>query len=221
MRKNIDVFKAIRHFGVTAEEIDEMAKAYKFWLSYPTEFVLGYNKVYYHKGVLYALPYPIKALEKAFVGIELNGVIYLAGFQCDVCQERIAEFLMWIKGQVFLNLNNVQYGVEIPNNLKLELPTKDEVVALLKISYGNVNLDNIVSCWKAHYWISPDSEHPLETVLDMDFVPYSPNKDTKAFIQPVIHPRKGIDFIGHLNRFGVPDKVTAEKYRELSEIVKH
>lgn len=224
-RKIFNIFKALRHFGVSADEVERVAKAYKFWIENPVDFLPVYSNVYYRRGVLYAMPYPIKELQNSFVGIELNGVIYLAGYQCNVCRDKIDETLMWLKGKVFNKIPDVHYGVAMPNQLKLELPTDEEVQTLVEETSDNSALDCVVFSRFSNYWIKlkpgdTDNAATIKSWYDTDNVPCE-LESVEAHIQPVIHPRESIDFIGHVNRYGVPDGETERVYRELVAGIKH
>lgn len=221
-----EIFKALRHFGVTADEIDSIAKAYKFWSNHPVDSVQIYSNVYYHRGVLYAMPYPIEELKNAFVGIELDRTIYLAGYQCNVCQDKLAESLMWLKGKIFNKFSpEVHYGVEVPNNINLELPTAAEVRTLIKETSNDAKLNCVVFNRISCYWTKP-AKKCLEKPLIIsswygDDAPHCPAENEEAHVQPVIHPRTGIDFVGKINRYGIPDRKTEKVYCELLANVKH
>lgn len=220
-----DIFKALRHFGVSANEVNGVAQAYKFWINNQVDGVKGYRRVYYHKGVLYAMPYPIPEIESAFVGIEIDGVIYLAGYQCNVAQDKVAEALMWLKGAVFSKFTpETRYGVEVPNNIKLELPTWDEVKNLVTKTSDDADVDRVVYSRLSCYWVvsSMGKEDKPAAVSWFDFTSNNFSHDrTEAHVQPVIRPRKGLDFIGRLNHFGVPDDETKLMMMKLIAWLKH
>ena len=207
-----DIFKALRHFGVSANEVNGVAQAYKFWIKNQVEGVKEYRRVYYYKGVLYAMPYPIPEIESAFVGIEIDGVIYLAGYQCNVAQDKVAESLMWLKGVVFNKFTpETRYGVEVPNNIKLKLPTWDEVKNLVTKTSNDADVDGVVYSRFSCYWVvsSTNKEDKPAAVSWFDFTSNNlPQNRSEAHVQPVIRLRKGIDFIGCLNHFGVPNDET-------------
>lgn len=220
-----DIFKALRHFGVSANEVNDVAQAYKFWINNQVDGVKGYRRVYYHQGVLYAMPYPIPEIESSFVGIEIDGVIYLAGYQCNVNQDKVAESLLWLKGAVFCKFApEIRYGVEAPNNIKLELPTWDEVKNLVTKTSNDADMDKLIYSRFSCYWVasSTDKEDKPTAVSWFDYTSSSiPQDRTEAHVQPIIRPRKGIDFIGRLNHFGVPDEETKLVMMKLRVWLKH
>lgn len=73
------IYAALRHFGVTADEVGGIVHGYKTWLQAPdqTENARDYRFVYYHNGVLYAMPCLIEELKNKFVGIEHSSVVFL------------------------------------------------------------------------------------------------------------------------------------------------
>ena len=229
MREDIfEIFKALRHFNVSADEIDNIRDAYKFWINRPIDFVQTYRKVYYHNGVLYALPYPLAELKNEFVGIELNGVIYLAGYLCNVRQEKIAQSLLWLKGKIFCNHPYTHYGTEMPNSLTMTLPTGKEILDLISNTQESKDLDSIVFNKNSNFWVTPEPMHPDEIVATAlwrsSVTSHCPTEKEEAHIQPIIRMRTGLDFIGHLNDFGVPDQETSEVYGKLlasAETLKH
>lgn len=215
----LDIFKALRHFGVSADEVESVAEAYKFWVEHQIDFVPFYNHVYCYKGTLYAVPYPIKKLEYAFIGIELDGVVYLAKYQCNIGQNRISESLRRLKKKVFYKISDSQYGVEIPDSLEPELPTGNEIKNLIEKTQKDKHLDCVVFNNYSHFWVKHDSVkqgRAVAVVTWRDEVEYlSPTPNIEAHLQPVIRLRKGTDFIGHINNFGAPDKETVKVYERL------
>jgi len=222
MRHKIyDIYKALRHFGVSETEIDEIAPAYKTWLKDPIETVSPYGTVYYHDGMLYSMPYPVSGLSAKVVGIEINGVIYLNGYVHNVLKDEVANSLMWLQGQVFNHLSYKRNGIEMPNTFKLELPTAKEA----KLLYDKVYADrNTKVCNKmGDFWITPDEAKPEKSVISIQLLKTTTHKpkseDTKATVYAVIHKNSHV-FIGKLDNYGMLSKSTAKVYKLLQEVVK-
>ena len=234
MRHKIyEIFKALRHFGVSAEEVDGIAEAYKFWLNHPLEDAnRHYRVVYYHEGVLYALPFLVDELKNRFVGIEINQVVYYA-FQQKVSKGGISNELSMMRASIF-NFTLETGDWDQTCDIKIELPSKQEIVSMFNVVNGHgldklhdgkplyQKVPHICDTW----WVVTKSITPAHCPgKKMIYVrPVRANgkycSDWYSVMQPISHLRKGVDFIGHINHFGVPDEETKKVYKKLLTDVK-
>lgn len=219
MRNKIyDIYKALRHFGVSATEIDGIANAYKQWLDDPIDNACPYGTVYYHNGILYAMPYPLKGLSSKEVGIEVHGVIYLNGYVHNVTKDEVAEKLSWLKGEVFAKHPYRIKGVDMPNPIKLELPTAKEAKALFDNAYANRYTK--VCNKMGDFWITPSENKPEKTIISINILHshvHTPkSEDTKATVYGVVHKSSHV-FIGKLDQFGILNRETAKVAKMLMD----
>jgi hypothetical protein len=224
MRNKIfEIYKALRHFGVSAEEVEQIANGYKIWVNNQIEDIRrGYRIVYYYKGALYAMPFLIDEIKNRFVGIEIDGVVY---FACQlytsyyVVYETLSD--MWCKFPL-----RVLPDFEEVGSIKMEIPTKDEIVSMFNcvngkgrdIMHNGRHLYEEVSHLYTRWWAIMSYTDQKLTPVDAHGVP---DTSYKAAIQPVAHLRKGIDFAGEINNYGVPDYKTLKVYKELTASAVH
>ena len=234
MRHKIyEIFKALRHFGVSATEIDGIAKAYKFWLKHPQECVnRSYRVVYYHEGVLYSLPFLVDELKDRFVGIEINKVVYYA-FQKRSGKSDISSDLSMMRANIF-NFTLETGDWDQTSDINIELPSRQEIISMFNTINGNgmdklhdgKNLCDAVPHIYSTWWVvtkSATSTDSQEKMISVEAVRANGIccNDWYSVMQPVSHLRRGVDFIGHINHFGVPDEKTAKVYEKLLLAVKH
>ena len=225
MRKSIFlIYKALRHFGVTAEEIGKIANGYKIWIKNPVEDVREkYRIVYYCNGTLYAMPLLIEELENKFVGIEINNVVYFAFHKCTYKSE-ISDTLE----QPWYFISNLKLSDDERNgisNIKVELPTKEEIQSMFNVlngrgfdkMYNDRLLYNEVSHNLPSWWVITEYNQKSKSMVinSVNARGHIFNDKTASFVQPVTHLREGIDFVGRINYYGVPDMKTIEVYKRL------
>ena len=221
MRKAIFlIYKALRHFGVTAEEVGKIANGYKIWINNPVEDVRDkYRIVYYCNGVLYAMPLLIYALKEKFIGIEINNVVYFAFQKCT--NKSLISSTLEMPWYFISNLKLSDDEWEGISNIKVELPTKEEITSMFKTVNGR-GCDNMhngrhlydeISHMCPNWWIinKNDQKSVINSVNAYGYY----FDDEMSFVQPVTHLREGIDFTGKVNYYGVPDKRTIEMYKKL------
>lgn len=219
MRKSIFlIYRALRHFGVTAKEVGKIANGYKIWINNPVEDVRDkYRIVYYCNGKLYAMPLLIYALKDKFIGIEINNVVYFA-FQKCVNKSLISSTLE-MPWYFISNLKLSDDDWKGILNIRVELPTKEEIISMVKTINGkgcdtmhdDRHLYDEVSHTCPSWWIQNTENSLIDSVNGCGYV----YEDERSFVQPVTHLRDGIDFKGRVNYYGVPDKKTIEIYQKL------
>jgi len=212
-RKIFDIYRALRHFNVTADEVDEIARGFKYWLSNPVEKSLPYNVVYFNEDKLYAMPYQSDKLFKRFVGIEIDGVVYLAHFydqggcRQDQIKEETENLMAWI-AQDFTTVNH----------FKLRLPTRDEAKVLLEKTNYDESMNFVVCNRPCDVWITPNPDHPERTFATVrvgSARAHRPSEDTRAVLYMVTCPNDEQIFYGKVDKYGVPTPKTRDAYREL------
>ena len=149
MRKNIyGVYRALRHFGVSASEVNEIAKSYTTWLTCPIEEKSPYNWVYSLGGMLVSLPFPINTLNEKgkLIGYGVGDIVFGAIVSKKVSKENVENCLQDVKN----DLKQTMIGVaddDIPE-VEFHLPTAEEA-------------EKIFSCF-AKNWL----ENSLATIAD-------------------------------------------------------
>lgn len=225
MRKKIfEIYKALRHFGVSAEEVRRIANGYEIWINNPEEDIReSYRIVYYHKGILYAMPFLIDALKDKFVGIEINNVVYFAFRKCTYKALISGSLSMPWHCMSHLHLSNAEWkGIA---DIKMELPTKEEIISMFNVVNGR-GMDVLHNCKYLYenvshlcpsWWINAENN----SIDSINGNGRSFPSDEKSFVQPVTHLREGVDFAGKINHYGVPDKETYKVYQKLTASAKH
>lgn len=212
-RKIFDIYKALRHFNVTAEEANEIAQGYQYWLTNQVESLPPYNTVYFCPldDKLYSMPYPKKSLESLFVGIEIGGVVYPADcfeYTCDYELEIDKETL---KAKIAKKFKTI-------DKFKLRMPTKDEAKILVEKTYDVASLNFVIGNDLGDVWITPDHEHPDFTVANVitnDAIPHLPVEAFPATLYFVICPDDKQIFYGKVDKYGTPTKDTMSIYHQL------
>ena len=206
-----DIYRALYHFGVSADEVDSIAQNYKTWLGVRISTELGF--AYVINGQLCSLPIvPDDKTKKLFVGLELNGVFYL---------------VLTIKAkQVDIDkaLSKIKSDCNLPPQLCPELPTFQEMHIFYNYVYesGLPDDDTFSFSDEDCTWIIPKTEYPKRTIsfpVDGSIEVFEPTKDQVAYVHPVVHKDPNT-FIGRLNYFGVPDEMTYAKYQNLCDEIK-
>ena len=210
-RKIFEIYKALRHFNVTAEEANEIAHGYRYWLKNQVDNLPPYNTVYLMNGKLYSMPYSKNSLESLFVGIEIGNVIYWANcfeYSCDYELERDKETLKAKIAEKF----------KITDRLKLRMPTKDEARILVEKTYHVSSLNFVMGNDVGDVWITPDPDYPdlIVASIDMDTAsPHLPIECAPATLYFVTCPEDDQIFYGKVDKYGVPTQKTKESYRNL------
>jgi hypothetical protein len=224
MRKSIFlIYRALRHFGVTAKEVGKIANGYKIWINNPVEDVRDkYRIVYYCNGKLYAMPLLIYALKDKFVGIEINNVVYFA-FKKSVYKSLIPSTLEmpWYFISDLKLSDDDWKGIP---NIKIELPTKEEIISMVKaingkgcdMMHNGRHLYDEVSHTCSSWWvITGRDENSKNVIINSVSASGCVYNDVASFVQPVTHLREGIDFVGKVNHYGVLDEKTIKVYQKL------
>ena len=232
MKKNLErrlkIYKALRHFGVSAEEMPRIANSYPTWLNLPIEDIReNYRIVYFYKGVLYAFPFEIEALKDRLIGIAINNTVYFAYHEYVLAPftnhdyDRLSYMLYHIL--------DLPYELQEIAKIKVELPSKKEIITLVQKINGSgtekiheKHVYDLVPHMCVSWWIANSEKEPKHIYVEaIDALGRSHPEDKSATMQPIAHLRKDIDFIGHVNRFGVLDKKSLNVYQELLEKIKH
>lgn len=210
-RKIVDIYKALRHFHVTAEEVRDIAEGYRYWIANPFESRPLFNTVYCFDGKLYSLPYPDDLLKDHFVGIEIECIVYLKQYICAVTQDGLNAGVETIK-------NRLAEKFEELNRFKLRMPTRYEAKFLPKKTEGNRNLNGVVFNKYGDVWITPMSDHPertFATVGEGGARPHQPSENTRATLYLVTDPDDEQIFYGDVDEYGTPTAETQEVYYKL------
>lgn len=210
-RKIVDIYKALRHFNVTAGEVRDIAEGYRYWINNPFESRPPFNTVYFMDGKLYSMPYPDGLLKDQFVGIEIEGIVYLNQYICGVTQDVLGTSTATIK-------NRLAKKFEALNQFKLRLPTRYEAKVLAEKTEGNTKLNGAVFNKFGDVWITPNPDHPertFATVREHGARPHQPSENTRATLYLVTDPDDGQIFYGEVNEYGVPTPETQELYTKL------
>jgi len=210
-RKIVDIYKALRHFNVTAGEVRDIAEGYRYWIANPFESRPPFNTVYLLDGKMYSMPYPDGLLKDQFVGIEVEGIVYLNQYICGVVQDELETSAETIK-------NRLTKKFEALNQFKLRLPTRYEAKILAEKTEGNTKLDGIVFNKYGDVWITPNPDHPersFATVRERGARPHQPSENTRATLYLVTDPDDEQIFYGEVNEYGVPTPETQELYTKL------
>ncbi len=217
MRKNIFyIYRALRNFDVTAEEVGKIADGYRHWIDNPIESRPHYNTVYAVDGKLYAMPYPKDSIFGKFVGYELNGVVYLSCYRQYVYGSDVAECVRELAADFG---KKKLYCPQIPE-IELGLPTAAEVTELVRAMKNQPGIGYKIYHFFGMYWIKPSAEFPNKPIANVlhrinkqvgcDL--YIPNQSTQAVVCLVTHLREGIDFLGEVDDFGTPTSETEDAY---------
>ena len=209
-RKIVDIYKALRHFNVTAGEVRDIAEGYRYWIANPFESRPPFNTVYFMDGKLYSMPYPKKSLASRFVGIEINGVVYLTPY-IIICKDSVDVWTQKLKAKT----NNF----EAIDQFKLRTPTRDEAKILAERVVGNNSLTGICNKY-CNVWITPTSNHPERTFVTLrehSARPHQPSKNTQAALYLVTCPDDEQIFYGEVDEYGTPTPETQEVYKKFFE----
>lgn len=122
-RKIVDIYKALRHFNVTAGEVRDIAEGYRYWIAHPFESRPPFNTVYFMDGKLYSMPYLDGLLKDQFVGIEIEGIVYLNQYLNNVRQDLLETSIKTIKCRLAKEFDAL-------SQFKLRLPTRYEAKVL-------------------------------------------------------------------------------------------
>lgn len=190
------VFDAIEKAGLCDAELPSLIQAYQQWRDYAarTETLPRYGVVYGMSGTLYSLPYWVERLRGYFVGIEINGVVFLSGVRQDVNLESFSarkEDLMKQIQKVFPEAGN--------RNFRLMLPTVSELGLLLAYTREDTHFDVLSNSFPIDYyqcseiWVTPyhsKSNLGLVRVDKIEMEKMSPLHGDKAALCLVTHPDK-------------------------------
>ncbi len=214
-RKIVDIYKALRHFGVTAKEIRDIAEGYRHWIAHPFESRSNFNMVYCMAGKLYSVPYPIKSSVSSFVGIEIEGIVYLNQYICGVTQNELETSAKTIKSRLAKKCGALR-------QFKLRMPTCYEAKALAEKTEGNTKLDGAVYNKYGDVWIMPNPDHQertLATVCEHRARSHQPSENTRATLYLVTDLDDEQIFFGEVDEYGTPTPDTQELYKELSGMI--
>lgn len=241
MRKNAyGIFKALRHFGVTAKEVNAVARAYTTWLSFPIEEKSAYNWVYYLNGQMISMPFEIKSLEDEYlIGYAVGTKVFSVAQGEKISKDNIESSLQILKQE----LDKRMLGAGEKTDLRLHLPTKEEAELVFN-KFANAWFERCISSLQEiaedlpeeleitldfnaanqirKMWITPSADEPEKTAVRFGMNnsgpycrKYVPNPKAKATVCLFTDLRKGVDFIGKLDKYGTPTLETIKMYYEL------
>ena len=203
----------IAGYGISPTEIDGIADAYKRWFACPKGMGTGYGNVYYHNGKLCSIPYyhVIDDLHYKLVGVEINGVIYLKGYEMNVDLCDIPQALDQIKAYVF----SERTCCGVTPNFKIDIPTLREVDVLQKQLHNNFDTDLNLCAIYGKYWVrSDDGNETKFAVIDQLHSQVAIASGKAAIVIPVVHAQENT-FFGTIDKFGIPSNETTEVYKDL------
>lgn len=192
----LSILKIIQDSGLCDAEVSCLPQLYEEWRDFAncTETLPRYGVVYGMNGKLYSLPYWVEKLKSYFVGIEINGVIFLSGVRQNVDLDsflaRKDDLVKQIQ-KVFPQAGN--------KNFRLMLPTDSELGLLLAYTREDAHFDVLRTCFPIDYyqcsevWVSPypsKSELGLVRVDKIEMERTSISHDNKAALCLVTHPDK-------------------------------
>ena len=218
-RKLFDIYKALRHFGVSSEEVVGLAHGYRNWLDNPVENVPSYGTVYCLDTHLYSMPFPIERLGSRFVGIEIGGVVYLAGYFSNVGHNEVEAKIQELKAEIAKNFAAADYF-----SFKLRMPTRAEAKVLVEKTNDNRDLSTKIYNKYGNVWITPSADHPertFATLIDHSAKPHCPSENTQAALYLVVQPKGDDLFIGEVDYFGKLTPKTSLNRNLLFSSVKH
>ena len=228
LERRFKIYKALRHFGVSTEEMLGIAHNYPTWLDLPLEDIrTNYRIVYFYKGALYAFPFEIEALKDRLVGIAINQTVYFAYNEHILAPFSVRDYDRL--SYTLYHILDLPYELQEIAKLEIELPSKEEIITLFqKINGSGIekihgkHVYDLVPHICVSWWVAfPEKEPKHIRIEAVDALGRPHPEDKSAVMQPIAHLRKGIDFIGHVNRFGVLDKKSLKVYQELLEKIKH
>ena len=197
-----------------AGEVRDIAEGYRYWINNPFESRPPFNTVYFCPldNKLYSMPYSKRHLEKLFIGIEIDGVVYLDHYINNVRQDLLETSIKTIKCRLAKEFDAL-------SQFKLRMPTRYEAKVLAEKTEGNTKLNGAVFNKFGDVWITPNPDHPersFATVREHGTRPHQPSENTRATLYLVTDPDDGQIFYGEVDEYGVPTLETQEVYKELS-----
>lgn len=215
MRDNIyEIYKSLAGFKISITEIDKIAHAYKRWLTCPQGAGINYGNVYYHDGMLYSIPYypAIEDLHYKLVGIEINGLIYLKGYEMNIHRNSIPKALAQLKEYVF----NERVCNGTTPDFEIRIPTITETDNLLKRVRNNFKEELNLCPIYGKYWVCSDDDEKtkLAEIGPMDSGYLKASLQSAAIVIPVVEPRTNA-FIGVMDEYGIPSSDTTKTYEKL------
>ena len=215
-RKIFDIYKALRHFNVTAEEMQDITKGYRYWIKNPLESRPPFNTVYFIDGKLYSMPYPSDKLSKRSIGIEIDGVVYFTHY----CYREDV-----LKCQLEMDITKLKACIAerfaITNQFNLRMPTRDEAKTLVRETYHEESLNFVLGNNIGDVWITPNPDHPEKTVATVSMNSAKlrrPGEFDSAMLYFVICPDDDQIFFGEIDKYGVPTPETQEVYTRLQNM---
>lgn len=169
MRKNVySIYKALRHFGVSAKEVSEIAKNYPTWLNCPIEEKSPYNWVYYLNGYLVSMPFPIDALNEKgkLIGYGVGDTVFGAIVSEKVKKENVEFCLQEIKN----DLKQTMVGVADDNipEIEFRLPTAADAEKVFSCFAKNW-LKNCIATMEEAAAELPEMELPEGTEIHLEY----------------------------------------------------
>ena len=203
------IYKLLKQFDVSSEEMEGLAAGYKEWLKHQTS-ALSYNVVHYINGEFVSLPCYVRKLRKYEVGIEIDGVCFFKKHKEVVHIGDVADVIESLQNEIF--------GSELPDDICLRLPTETEIGNLIEHTKDAFPWVVQAYCQYTTYWIAPKRKDSEEVIAEVGYTAvrtHKPMSDyTACSVRPVLRLQPEA-FVGHLNQFGMPDEATAEKIKKM------
>lgn len=229
LERRLKIYKALRHFGVSAEEMSTIAENYLTWLKLPIEDIrTKYKIVYFHMGKLYTFPFEIEALKDRLVGVAINNTVYFA-YQEPIKAPFTNQHYDRLSSTLYKIFNLSMAEAFTSQSLKIELPNKEEISALYRVVNDSIGehihgktIFDLTPHTYLNWWTATPEEKPKHIRVEAVNALGNPISKCKiATVQPVAHLRKDSNFVANINEFGVLDEKSLKGYLELLEKIKH
>lgn len=209
----LNIFQTLKHFGVDDVDIQYIAEGYQDWLKNPVDRIFHYGTVYSLGNKFYSMPYPIKGLDSLFVGIEINGIVYMSAYRQNVSYGELETKISELKVQIAEKVAKIAKKFDVTAcDFELRMPTRDEARILIDKTLHDYDLNGRIYTKEGNLWITPSSEQPNKTfvlITEYGAKPHRPRSSyTQAALYLVAVPSKEDLFIGTVDDYGVPSPET-------------
>ena len=209
----LNIFQTLKHFGVDDVDIQYIAEGYQDWLKNPVDRIFHYGTVYSLGNKFYSMPYPIKGLDSLFVGIEINGIVYMSSYRQNVSYGELETKISELKVQIAEKVAKIAKKFDvIACDFELRMPTRDEARALADKARYDHDLLGKIYCTDGNLWITPSFEQPNKTYVTVTQYGAKPHHARSSYTQASLYlvaiPRKSNMFIGEVDDYGIPTPET-------------
>lgn len=209
----LTIYQFLKRFDVDDNDIRCIAEGYQDWLRNPVYRVYPYRTVYSLGDKLYSMPHPIKGVDKFFVGIEINGIVYMSAYRQNVSYGELDTKISEIKAQITKKHVSIAEKLAVTAcDFELRMPTRDEARALADKARYDHDLLGKIYCTDGNLWITPSFEQPNKTYVTVTQYGAKPHHARSSYTQASLYlvaiPRKSNMFIGEVDDYGIPTPET-------------